>query len=218
VPVITVDGPSASGKGTLAQAVAERLGYHLLDSGALYRATALAALLDGTDPSDRDALATTAARLDLRFEAGRIVLRGRDVTDELREERVGSMASRVSAVPQVREALHGLQLAFRRAPGLVADGRDMGTVVFPQAALKVFLTASAAQRADRRHKQLISKGIPARLQDLRADLEARDARDKSRSASPLKPAQDALSLDNSNLSVDQSIDLVLQWWSQRRPF
>jgi 3-phosphoshikimate 1-carboxyvinyltransferase len=218
VPVITVDGPSASGKGTLASALAERLGYHLLDSGALYRAAALAALQDGTDPADGAALAVTASRLDLRFESGRIVLRGRDVTEELREERVGSMASRVSAVPQVREALHGLQLAFRRAPGLVADGRDMGTAVFPQAALKVFLTASAAQRADRRHKQLISKGIPAKLEDLRADLETRDLRDKSRTASPLKPAEDALSLDNSDLNIDQSVDLVLQWWSQRRPF
>jgi 3-phosphoshikimate 1-carboxyvinyltransferase len=218
VPVITIDGPSASGKGTLASALAERLGYHLLDSGALYRAAALAALQDGTDPDDSAALALTASRLDLRFDAGRIVLRGREVSEALREESVGSMASRVSSVPQVREALHGLQLAFRRVPGLVADGRDMGTAVFPHATLKVFLTASAAQRADRRHKQLISKGIPARLEDLRADLEARDARDKSRAASPLKPAEDALSLDNSDLSVDQSVDLVLQWWSQRRPF
>jgi len=218
VPVITIDGPSASGKGTLASAVAERLGYHLLDSGALYRAAALAALDDGTAPDDALTLATTASRLDLRFDAGRIVLRGRDVSEALRDERVGGMASRVSAVPQVREALHGLQLAFRRAPGLVADGRDMGTAVFPRADLKVFLTASAAQRAERRHKQLITKGIPAKLEDLRADLEARDARDKNRSASPLMPARDALSLDNSDLSIDQSVDLVLQWWSQRRPF
>jgi 3-phosphoshikimate 1-carboxyvinyltransferase len=128
------------------------------------------------------------------------------------------MASRISTVPQVRQALHGLQLAFRRAPGLVADGRDMGTVVFPGAPLKVFLTASAAQRAERRHKQLISKGIQANIEDLRADLEARDARDRSRSLAPLKPAEDALSLDNSALTVDQSVDVVLGWWRQRRPF
>jgi 3-phosphoshikimate 1-carboxyvinyltransferase len=140
------------------------------------------------------------------------------VNDDLRLEHVGAMASKVSAQPAVREALHGLQLAFRCAPGLVADGRDMGTVVFPAAALKVFLTADAAQRAIRRHKQLISKGIQARLDDLRADLEARDARDKSRSIAPLKPAEDALSLDNSALSIEESVDVVLGWWLQRRPF
>ena len=218
VPVITVDGPSASGKGTLAAALARRLGYHLLDSGSLYRATALATLQDGIDPDDAVAVAGIAARLDLRFDDGRILLRGVCVDDELRSERVGAMASRVSAHGPVREALHGLQLAFRRAPGLVADGRDMGTVVFPQATLKVFLTADAEQRALRRHKQLISKGIHTTIVDLRADLEARDARDKSRSVAPLKPAEDALSLDNSALSIDESVDVVLGWWQQRRPF
>jgi 3-phosphoshikimate 1-carboxyvinyltransferase len=218
VPVITVDGPTASGKGTLAAALARRLGYHLLDSGSLYRATALAALQDGVSDGDAPALARIAAFLDLRFEGERIVLRGQVVNDDLRLEHVGAMASKVSAQPAVREALHGLQLAFRRAPGLVADGRDMGTVVFPEATLKVFLTADAAQRAIRRHKQLISKGIQARLDDLRADLEARDARDKSRSIAPLKPAEDALSLDNSALSIEESVDVVLGWWLQRRPF
>jgi 3-phosphoshikimate 1-carboxyvinyltransferase len=218
VPVITVDGPSASGKGTLAAALARRLGYHLLDSGSLYRATGLAALQDGVDAGDAEALARTAAHLDLRFDGERIVLRGQDAAAALRTEQAGAMASKVSAHPAVREALHGLQLAFRRAPGLVADGRDMGTVVFPQATLKVFLTADATQRALRRHKQLISKGIQATLNDLRADLEARDARDRNRSIAPLRPAEDALLLDNSALSIDQSVDRVLGWWQQRRPF
>jgi 3-phosphoshikimate 1-carboxyvinyltransferase len=218
VPVITVDGPTASGKGTLAAAVAARLGYHTLDSGSLYRATALAALQDGIAADDEAALARLAGVLDLRFDGTAVVLRGRVVSDELRREDVGSLASRIAALPAVREALHGLQLAFRRAPGLVADGRDMGTVVFPGAALKVFLTAGAAQRAIRRHKQLISKGIQANIEDLRVDLEARDARDRSRTVAPLKPAEDALSLDNSALSIDESVDAVLGWWQQRRPF
>jgi 3-phosphoshikimate 1-carboxyvinyltransferase len=218
VPVITIDGPSASGKGTLAAAVAKRLGYHLLDSGALYRATALAALHDGVSTEETKALARIAAGLDLRFDGETIVLRGEMVNDALRHEQVGALASRVSAVPQVREALFGLQLAFRRLPGLVADGRDMGTVVFAQAALKVFLTASAEQRSLRRHKQLISMGIQAKLEDLLADLQARDARDANRSVAPLKPAEDALSLDNSALTVDQSVDVVLGWWQQRRAF
>jgi len=218
VPVITVDGPTASGKGTLAAAVAERLGYHTLDSGSLYRATALAALQDGISPDDEMALARLAALLDLRFEGSAVVLRGCPVGDDLRREDVGSLASRIAALTAVREALHGLQLAFRRPPGLVADGRDMGTVIFPAATLKVFLTASAAQRASRRHKQLISKGIQARLEDLRIDLEARDARDKSRSVAPLKAAEDALSLDNSALSIEESVDVVLGWWQQSGPF
>jgi 3-phosphoshikimate 1-carboxyvinyltransferase len=218
VPVITIDGPTASGKGTLAAAVAEALGYHLLDSGALYRATGLAALDDGVAPDDEAALARIAATLSLRFEGGRTWLRGQDVTDALREERAGMMASRVSALPAVRTALHGLQLAFRRAPGLVADGRDMGTVVFPDAGLKVFLTASAAERAARRHKQLISKGISSNIDSLRADLEARDERDSTRAVAPLKPAEDAMRLDNSALTIEESVERVLGWWAGRRPF
>ena len=218
VPVITIDGPTASGKGTLAAAVAARLGYHLLDSGALYRATGVAALWDGVAVDDEAGLARIAALLDLRFDGERIHLRGRDITDALRLETSGAMASRISSFPQVREALHGLQLAFRRAPGLVADGRDMGTVVFPDAPLKVFLTASAAERAERRYKQLISKGNQASIQALRQDIEARDKRDRSRSVSPLKPAEDALLLDNSHLSIEESVEQVLNWWSQRRPF
>jgi 3-phosphoshikimate 1-carboxyvinyltransferase len=222
VPVIAIDGPTASGKGTLAAAVAARLGYHLLDSGSLYRVAALAArrgglLPEGAVPDDQ-AVAAAAAAMSLRFEAGRILLGSEDVTDMLRDEAVGLAASRVSALPAVRHALHALQLSFRRAPGLVADGRDMGTVVFPDAALKVYLTASAAQRADRRHKQLISKGISANIDSLRADLEARDARDSSRPVAPLKPAEDALLLDNSAVTIEQSVAWVLDAWARRRPF
>ena len=217
VPVITIDGPTASGKGTLAAEVAAALGYDVLDSGALYRATGLVALRRGIAPDDVEALAAIAAALPLRFAAGRALLDGEDITDALRSEDVGAMASRVSAHPAVRTALRDAQLAFRRAPGLVADGRDMGTVIFPDAGLKVFLTASAATRAERRYKQLISKGIPARLEDLRADLEARDARDTGRSVAPLKPAQDAELLDNSALTVDQSVAWVLDAWQRRRP-
>ncbi len=219
VPVIAIDGPTASGKGTLAAAVAERLGYRLLDSGSLYRVTALVALREGLleqDPLPEAEIAARAATLPLSFEPGRVRLAGEDVTDALRAETVGLAASQVSALPAVRRALHELQLSFRRAPGLVADGRDMGTVVFPDAALKVYLTASAAQRAERRHKQLISKGISANIDSLRADLEARDLRDSTRAVAPLKPAEDAKRLDNSQLSIDQSVDCVLGWWNQRR--
>ncbi|MGM9489804.1 bifunctional 3-phosphoshikimate 1-carboxyvinyltransferase/cytidylate kinase [Ideonella sp. YS5] len=218
VPVITVDGPTASGKGTLAAEVASRLGYHLLDSGALYRATALAAQDAGISLEDEAALATLAGRLELRFTGHHVFLNGRDITDPLRLESTGGMASRVSVHPGVRQALHGLQLSFRRVPGLVADGRDMGTVVFPDADLKVFLTASVEARAQRRHKQLISKGNPANIEDLRADIQMRDERDRSRAVAPLKPAEDAMLLDNSSLSVEDSIDQVLGWWQQRKPF
>ena len=222
VPVIAIDGPTASGKGTLAAAVADRLGYHLLDSGSLYRVAALAALrggllVDGTKP-DAEAIAAQAASLPLRFDAGHIWLGNDDVTDTLRDEAVGLAASCVSALPAVRRALHDLQLSFRRAPGLVADGRDMGTVVFPDAALKIYLTASAGQRAQRRHKQLISKGLSANIDSLRADLEARDRRDSSRSIAPLKPADDALLLDNSAVTIEQSVAWVLDAWERRRPF
>ena len=226
VPVITIDGPTASGKGTLAAAVADALGYHLLDSGALYRATGLASQWDGVAPEDEAGVARLAGLLDLRFGHGplddmhssRAWLRGREVSDELRTEAAGLLASNISALPAVRTALQGLQLVFRRAPGLVADGRDMGTVIFPGAALKVFLSASPATRAERRHKQLISKGIPANIDDLRTDLEARDERDKNRLVSPLKPAEDAQLLDNSDLSIEASVQQVLGWWQQRRPF
>jgi len=218
VPVITVDGPTASGKGTLGSGLADALGYHHLDSGALYRATALVTLRAQTAIDDAAAVAAHAAALDLRFVGGRPLLGGEDVSDALRFENVGALASRISAYPEVRAALHDRQLAFRRAPGLVADGRDMGTVIFPDAPLKIFLTASAATRAERRHKQLISKGISANIDSLRSALEARDLRDQSRSAAPLKPAEDAVSLDNSALTIEDSVAQVLSWWEQRRPF
>lgn len=218
IPVITVDGPTASGKGTLASAVAKALAYHFLDSGAVYRATGLTAMRQGVSGDDEAALARIAAGLDLHFVGGDAHLGAENVAEALRAEDVGLMASRVAAWPAVREALRQLQLGFRRVPGLVADGRDMGTVIFPGADLKVFLTASAATRAERRHKQLISKGIPANIDDLRADLEARDARDTKRSVAPLKPAPEALLLDNSALTVDASMAIVLEAWEQHRPF
>ncbi|MFO1246228.1 MAG: bifunctional 3-phosphoshikimate 1-carboxyvinyltransferase/cytidylate kinase [Ramlibacter sp.] len=220
VPVICVDGPTASGKGTLAASVAGKLGYHYLDSGALYRVTALAARRAALmlDAAHEAAIAELAARLPLRFAGDRVLLDGEDVSDAIRTEEAGMNASRVSALPAVRTALLALQHSFRRLPGLVADGRDMGTVIFPDAPLKVFLTASAGRRAERRHKQLISKGFSTTLDALRQDLEARDARDSSRSAAPLKPAEDALLLDNSDLSIEQSVDQVLNWWQGKQPF
>jgi 3-phosphoshikimate 1-carboxyvinyltransferase len=218
IPVLTVDGPTASGKGTLAAVLAQRLGYHLLDSGVLYRATALAAIRRQVGPDDEAGLAELAAGLNLRFNADQVQMDGEDETLALREEQVGSLASRISALPAVRRALFELQLSFRQLPGLVADGRDMGTVLFPGAQLKVFLTASVETRAERRYNQLISKGFSANLPDLCADLEARDLRDKTRAIAPLKPAQDARMLDNSQMTVDESVDLVLGWWEASRPF
>ncbi len=218
VPVITIDGPTASGKGTLAAEVAARLGWHTLDSGSLYRVTALSALRCNVAVDDEAGLARVAQSLSLRFEGTRIFLDDEDVSDELRAEAVGTMASRISVWPAVRAALYELQCGFRRLPGLVADGRDMGTVIFPHAPLKVFLTATAAARAERRHKQLISKGVSATLDDLRKDLEERDARDKARTTAPLKPAEDAVLLDNSVLGVEASVEQVLSWWNARQPF
>jgi 3-phosphoshikimate 1-carboxyvinyltransferase len=220
IPVICVDGPTASGKGTLASHLAERLGYHYLDSGALYRVTALAALRAelALEPAHEPAIAALAQALPVRFEGERVLLAGEDISDAIRTEEAGMNASRVSALPAVRTALLALQRGFRALPGLVADGRDMGTVIFPDAPLKVYLTASAGQRAQRRHKQLISKGISSTIDALRADLEARDLRDTSRAVAPLKSAQDALLLDNSDLSVPASIDRVLAWWSGKQPF
>lgn len=212
IPVLAVDGPTASGKGTLASQLAQRLGYHLLDSGALYRATALAAQAAGVPLDDGQAVAAVAAGMQLRFDGHRILLAGRDITDPLRLESTGGLASQVSAHPQVRQALHELQLDFRRLPGLVADGRDMGTVVFPDADLKVFLTATPEERAVRRHKQLLSRGVEASIENLCADLRARDERDQTRAVAPLRPAEDARLLDNSQLSIEDSVALVLSWW------
>lgn len=218
VPVICIDGPTASGKGTLAAALAARLGWHYLDSGALYRATALAARQAGVALDDEAALARLAAALPLRFEAGRVLLDGRDASEALRSEQTGMDASALAPLPAVRAALLNLQRGMARLPGLVADGRDMGTVVFADAPLKVFLTASAETRAERRYKQLAAKGISANIARLRDDLQARDARDASRAAAPLKAAQDALALDNSCLSIEQSVQQVLDWWQDRQPF
>ena len=220
IPVICIDGPSASGKGTVAAAVAARLGYHFLDSGAIYRAAALAAVRAGIaiDPANAERIAELARELPVRFEDSRILLGSDDVSDVVRSEDTGRLASQVSALLPVRTALVALQHGFRRLPGLVADGRDMGTVIFPDARLKIYLTASPDKRAERRHKQLISKGFPSTIAGLAADLKARDARDSSRLDAPLKPAQDALLLDNSALSIEQSVEQVLAWWQGRQPF
>ncbi len=220
IPVLCIDGPTASGKGTLASRVAQKLGYHYLDSGALYRITALAAVRAGLalDVAHEHSIAHMAERLSIRFDGDRVFLDGEDISDAIRTEGAGMNASQVSTLPAVRTALVALQQSFRRLPGLVADGRDMGTVIFPDAPLKVYLTASAGKRAERRHKQLISKGISANIDTLRADLEARDLRDSSRAVAPLKPAQDALLLDNSEQSIDESVARVLEWWASRTPF
>jgi len=220
IPVICVDGPSASGKGTLAAALAARLGYHLLDSGSLYRISALAAAQAGLtlDTTHERAIADLVKGLAIQFAADRVLLNGVDISEAIRSEEAGMNASLVSALPQVRLALVALQHGFRQLPGLIADGRDMGTVIFPDSKLKVFLTASAEQRAQRRHKQLISKGISATLASLCADLQARDARDSSRSVAPLKAAQDARLLDNSNLTIEESVELVLNWWQDTQAF
>lgn len=206
VPVIAIDGPSASGKGTVASRVAAALGFHYLESGALYR---LVAYVGGPDP------ARAAAELAAEFLDGRIFLSGQDVTDEIHVEAVGKRASEVAKLPAVRAALLERQRAFRRAPGLVADGRDMGTVVFPEAVLKVFLTASVEVRARRRHKQLNDKGIHANLAALSRDLEERDARDAARTVAPLRPAEDAVLLDSTALTIDEVVDKVLMLFRKR---
>ena len=217
IPVICIDGPTASGKGTLASLTAQRLGYHYLDSGALYRLTAYAAGRAGVSLDDAAGVAAVAAALPVRFSGEQVLLAGEDVSDAIRTESAGMAASQVSVHTPVREALLALQRGFRQLPGLVADGRDMGTVIFPDAALKVFLTASARCRAGRRHKQLISKGISATLAAIEQDLEARDLRDSSRQSAPLKPAQDAKPLDNSELTIEQSIAVLIDWWRGNRP-
>lgn len=211
IPVITIDGPTASGKGTVAARVADRLGYHLLDSGALYRLTALASMRAGVDLGDEQAVANQAAQLPVRFSNGDIFLGDEEVGALIRAEEVGNNASKIAALPAVRQALYALQLGFRKAPGLVADGRDMGTVIFPNARLKVFLTASVEARAERRYKQLIGKGFSANMDDLLADLQARDARDTQRSVAPLVPAEGAYILDTSDMTVDEAVEQVLHW-------
>jgi cytidylate kinase len=212
IPVITIDGPTASGKGTVASRVAQTLGFAFLDSGALYRLTALAAIESGIDLGEEAGLSRIAAGLDVRFEGERILLSEREVSDEIRAEAVGVAASRIATLPGVRSALVDLQHGFRRAPGLVADGRDMGTVIFPAADLKVFLTASVEARADRRYKQLIGKGFPANMHALLQDLRERDARDTERAVAPLKPADGAHLLDTSEMTIEQAVEKVLGWY------
>ena len=218
IPVICIDGPTASGKGTLASKIAQSLGYHYLDSGALYRLTGVAAQRLGVALTDPLGVAAIAQNLLLRFDGDQVFLDGENVTDAVRTEAAGMAASEVSIHPEVRSALLALQRGFRQLPGLVADGRDMGTVIFPDAELKIYLTASSEHRAERRHKQLISKGNSVTLTVVLQDLQARDKRDSSRQSAPLKPAENAKLLDNSDVSIEKSVHQVLDWWQSTRPF
>lgn len=223
VPVITIDGPTASGKGTIAQRVADYLRFNYLDSGALYRLVAWRALQEGVGADDCVRLSAVASSLEPRFAAGRIHMNSQDVTEAIRTEEVSQFASRIAVFSGVRQSLLELQRSRRRPPGLVADGRDMGTVVFPDAQPKIYLTASVTARADRRYKQLIEKGFSATItplsrEQVRLDIEARDQRDAQRAASPLKPADDAHCVDSSELSVDEVVALVLNWYTQSQEF
>jgi len=212
-PVIAIDGPSASGKGTIARRVADELSFHYLESGALYRLIALVSLRDGMRAEK--ALAEVAERMAVDFVGEQIFLSNQDVTLDVRSEEVSRRASEVAKIPEVRKRLLKRQRAFRRPPGLVADGRDMGTVVFPDATLKLFLTASPEVRAERRYKQLIDKGIPANLRSLSRDLAERDARDRNRAVAPLVPAPDSQVLDSSALSIDAVAELIVRWYRER---
>jgi cytidylate kinase len=214
IPVLTIDGPSGSGKGTISRAVAERLGWHYLDSGALYRAVGLAAAWEVVDLSDPEAVAQCARRTEIRFETQgsgepHVIVNGKDATRQLRTETAGAAASAIAAHPPVRAALVDLQKGFRRAPGLVADGRDMGTVIFPDAPYKVFLTASAEERAQRRYKQLKEKGVSVNLAGLLHEIAARDERDAGRAVAPLKPAEDAVIVDSTGTPITEVIERVL---------
>ncbi|MBG0759014.1 cytidylate kinase [Vibrio cidicii] len=214
-PVITVDGPSGAGKGTLCMLLSKKLGFQLLDSGAIYRVLALAAIHHGVDTESEDALVPLATHLDVQFIAEgdlvKVILEGEDVSKELRKEETGMAASKVAALPRVREALLRRQRAFETAPGLVADGRDMGTVVFPQAQAKIFLDASAQERAHRRLKQLQDKGLDVRFDDLLSEIQERDDRDRNRTVAPLRPAEDALVLDSTSMNIDEVVEKALQY-------
>ncbi len=214
-PVITVDGPSGAGKGTLCMLLADKLGFHLLDSGAIYRVLALAAIHHGVDTESEDALVPLATHLDVQFIAEgdlvKVILEGEDVSGELRKEETGMAASKVAALPRVREALLRRQRAFSAAPGLVADGRDMGTVVFPEAEAKIFLDASAEERASRRLKQLQQKGLDVRFDDLLSEIQERDDRDRNRPVAPLRPAEDALVLDSTSMNIEQVVEKALHY-------
>jgi cytidylate kinase len=221
IPVITIDGPSGSGKGTISQLLASRLGFNYLDSGALYRLVAMAAKRHGVALDNIEALAVLAAHMDVVFEmdseggSPKVVLETEDVSELIRGEEVGAQASRVAAFPEVRSALLQRQKAFARGPGLVADGRDMGTVIFPTAQVKIFLTASAEARAERRYKQLIDKGESGSLRDLVEKVESRDERDRTRAVAPLLPAKDAVTVDSTALSITEVLDVVLKVVAQR---
>ncbi len=220
VPVITIDGPSGSGKGTIASAVAEQLGFHFLDSGALYRVVALASLKNNIDEHNTMALVELARSAEIEFRRGadgdsQVFLSGQNVTRDLRREEVGDCASRVATIPKLRSELLTRQRLWRKPPGLVADGRDMGTVIFPDAILKIYLTASAEIRAERRHKQLIDKGIEANIAGLLADITARDERDHNREIAPLKPAEDSVMIDSSALSIEEVVTKVLDFAGNR---
>lgn len=212
IPVIAIDGPSASGKGTVAVLVAKALGFHYLDSGAIYRTLAVAALRRGVSLDDEAALIRLAGTLDLRFEAGEVYLDGIAVGHAIRSEEAGRAASRIAILPSLRTALLALQRSFRRPPGLVTDGRDMGSVVFPDAQVKVFLIASVEERARRRYKQLIEKGLDANLPQILQDLRERDARDAARTAAPLQRTADAKLLDTTGMTIDEAVQTVLRWY------
>jgi cytidylate kinase len=216
IPVIAVDGPSASGKGTVAQLVAEKLGFGYLDSGALYRVVAFAAKQNNIDWGDAKAVAACARKLDIQFKNEQVYLNGTDISEQIRTEEMGKGASQVAVHAQLRAALVDLQHNFRQAPGLVADGRDMGTVIFPDAELKVFLTASTETRAERRYKQLLGKGLPANYENILLDLQERDARDKGRASAPLVMAADAILLETDNLTISEAVNTVLQNFEHKK--